>query len=317
MATGGIIEAIGHTPLIRLDRLAPELDASLYIKLEGMNPGGSHKARVALRMVIEAEREGRLTRGSGQTIIEPTGGNTGIGLAIVSAALGYKAMLVIPDNYSREKQRILKAMGAEVVLSDSSSSLNSHVELMWDMLIKYPDYVYLDQFGNPANVLAHKEGTAPEIIDHMNHLNQTGDAGNVGGLDYFVCGIGTAGSITGIGEALKERYPDIKVVGVQPEGCDMLNNKFIPHEIQGIAAGLVPSILNRDIIDEMISVSLKDTMQTLRLLCRQEGMFLGLSSGAYVWAAMQVAQKAGKGARVLTISPDFGEGYLDYYERQC
>ncbi len=305
MATGGIIEAIGRTPLIRLERLAPELDASLYIKLEGMNPGGSHKARVALKMVIEAEREGRLTRGSGQTIIEPTGGNTGIGLAIVSAALGYKAMLVIPDNYSREKQRILKAMGAEVVLSDSSKSLNSHVELMWDMLIKYPDYVYLDQFGNPANVLAHKEGTAPEIIEQVDEI------------DYFVCGIGTAGSITGIGEALKERYPDIKVVGVQPEGCDMLNNKFIPHEIQGIAAGLVPSILNRDIIDEMISVSLADTMQTLRVLCRQEGMFLGLSSGAYVWAAMQVAQKAGKGARVLTISPDFGEGYLDYYERQC
>ncbi|MCK4911018.1 MAG: cysteine synthase family protein [Thermodesulfovibrionales bacterium] len=308
MATGGIIEAIGHTPLIRLERLAPELDASLYIKLEGMNPGGSHKARVALRMVLEAESEGRLTRGSGQTIIEPTGGNTGIGLAIISAALGYKAMLVIPDNYSREKQRILKAMGAEVVLSDSSRGLNSHVELMWDMLIKYPDYVYLDQFGNPANVMAHKEGTAPEIIDHMNH---------VGGVDFFVCGIGTAGSITGIGEALKERYPGIMVVGVQPEGCDVLNNKFVPHEIQGIAAGIVPSILNRDIIDEMVSVSLKDTMQTLRLLCRKEGLFLGVSSGAYVWAAMQVAKKAGKGARVLTISPDFGEGYLDYYERQC
>ncbi len=305
MPSGGIIKAIGNTPTIRLDRLAPELEASMYIKLEGMNPGGSHKARVALKMVLEAEKEGRLTRGSGQTIIEPTGGNTGIGLAIISAALGYKAMLVIPDNYSLDKQRILKAMGAEVVLSDSSKSLNSHVELMWDMLIKYPDYVYLDQFGNPANVMAHKEGTAPEIIEQ------------VGEVDYFVCGIGTAGSITGIGEALKERYPGIKIVGVQPEGCDMLNNKFVPHEIQGIAAGFVPSILNRLIIDEMISVSLKDTMQTLQLLCGREGLFLGVSSGAYVWAALEVAKKAGKGARVLTISPDLGEGYLDYYERQC
>ena len=317
MSIGGIIEAIGNTPTIRLDRLAPELDASLYLKLEGFNPGGSHKARVALKMVLEAEKQGRLTRGSGQTIIEPTGGNTGIGLAIVSAALGYKAMLVIPDNYSREKQRILKAMGAEVVLSDSSKSLNSHVELMWDMLIKYPDYVYLDQFGNPANVMAHKEGTAPEIIDHMNHMGHMNQTGQVGGLDYFVCGIGTAGSITGIGEALKERYPAVKVIGVQPEGCDVLNNKFVPHEIQGIAAGIVPSILNMDIIDEMISVSLKDTMQTLGQLCTQEGLFLGVSSGAYIWAAMQVAKEAGGTARVLTISPDFGEGYLNYYERKC
>ncbi len=308
MPTGGIIKAIGNTPIITLDRLAPELDASIYLKMEGMNPGGSHKDRVALRMVLEAEKEGRLTRGSGQTIIEPTGGNTGIGLAIISAALGYKAVLVIPDNYSKEKQRIIKAMGAEVVLSDSSKSLNSHVELMWDMLIKYPDYVYLDQFGNPANVMAHKEGTAPEIIDHMNQ---------VGEVDFFVCGIGTAGSITGIGEALKERYPGVKIVGVQPEGCDMLKGKFVPHEIQGIAAGLVPSILNRLIIDEMVSVSLGDTMQTLRLLCQREGLFLGVSSGAYVWAALQVVKKAGKGARVLTISPDLGEGYLDYYERQC
>jgi cysteine synthase A len=313
MEPGAILNTIGNTPTIRLNRLAPELDASLYIKLEGMNPGGSHKARVALKMVLEAEKEGQLTRGSGQTIIEPTGGNTGIGLAMVSAALGYKAVLVIPDNFSKEKQRVLRAMGAEVILSDSSTSLNSHVALMWELLIKHPDYIYLDQFGNIANVLAHKEGTAKEIIDYIGHIGQ---AGEEGALDYFVCGIGTAGSITGIGEALKEQYPDIKIVGVQPEGCDILNGKFVSHSIQGIAAGIVPSILNKDIVDEMVSVSLESTMHTLNDLARLEGIFLGISSGAYVYAALKVAKRAGSGARVLTISPDFGESYLEYFENK-
>jgi len=207
MTGEGIIHAIGNTPTVRLDRIGAAPGTSIHIKLEGLNPGGSHKARVALKMVLEAEEKGTLTRGSGQTIIEPTGGNTGIGLAIISAALGYKVVAVIPDNFSAQKQRLLKVMGAEIINSDSGSGLNSHVALMWDLLIQHPDYVYLDQFGNEANVRAHKEGTAQEIIEQ------------VGEADYFVCGIGTAGSITGIGEALKERYPGVKVCSPRDAIC--------------------------------------------------------------------------------------------------
>ena len=296
------LEAMGNTRIVRLKEEGRGPQAEVFVKLEGLNPGGSHKSRIAVEMIAEAEKQGVLRRGSGQTIVEPTGGNTGIGLAMASAIWGYRAKLIVPDNFSLEKQKVLRALGAEVILSDSSKGQDSHVELLWEMLAADSGLVFLDQFSNPANVAAHRKYSAQEILRSMDSI------------DYFVCGIGTGGSITGIGEVLKERYPKIKVIGVQPEGCDILNNNFSPHEIQGIAVGVLPSILNVDIIDEMVTVSFEDTLRTVRELARSDGLFLGLSSGAYIHAARQVALRAGSGRKILTLSPDMGNSYLEYFD---
>lgn len=301
MIKNSILDMMGNTPIVRLQNMWSKSNVSIFVKVEGFNPGGSHKARVALNMILEAENDGRLRRGSGQTIIEPTGGNTGIGLALAGAVLGYKVLLVVPDNYSAEKQRILRAYGAEVVISHSSEGSNSHIELVWNLLVENPAYVFLNQFSNTANVDAHRKGTALEILKDMDRL------------DYFICGIGTGGSITGIAEILKKYFPDLIVIGVQPEGCDILKNKFISHDIQGLAVGICPDILNTTIIDEMISVTSENAVKTMKRLAREEGLLLGISSGANIYCALQIAREIGLQKNILTIAPDFGSSYLDYF----
>lgn len=292
------IESVGNTPIIKLNSDKLKINSNVFVKLEGANPGGTHKSRVGLSMILDAEEKGILTRGSDQTIVEPTGGNTGIALAIAAAVFGYSVVFVVPDNYSQDNKAILKLLNADLIISDSSKGANSNVELMWDILIDNPGYVYLNQFENPANVDAHRNHTAQEILRTMQRV------------DYFVCGIGTGGSITGIGEELKKHFPNVKVIGVQPEGCDFLNNKFCDHKIQGLAPGFVPAILNKDIIDSMISVSYEDAIATVRNVAINDGMLLGISSGAYIRAAIELAATIPDNSEILTISPDFGHSYL-------
>lgn len=301
MVHENILSLIGNTPVIKLNKLSKDSSCQIYVKLEGFNPGGSHKVRVAVNMILEAEKEGILTRHSGQTIVEPTGGNTGIGLAMAGAVLGYKVVLVVPDNYSLEKQKILRAYGADVILSDSSKGQDSHIELVWELCSR-ANYVFLNQFTNDANVQIHKQNTAREICAVMDKI------------DYFVCGIGTGGSITGIAQTLRESFPGVKIVGVQPEGCDILNEKFIAHQIQGLAVGIRPPILDASLIDHMISVNLADSVTVLRRVAKEEGILLGLSSGAYIHAALLLAKQLNEAETILTISPDFGNSYLDYFE---
>jgi len=298
MLCENILEVMGGTPLVRLRRLVPDDYADVYVKMESLNPGGSHKAKVALSMILAAEADGELRRNSGQTIIEPTGGNTGIGLAMAGSIFGYRIVLVIPDNYSHEKQRVLLGYGATVILSDSAKGPDSHVEKVWELLVEHPDWVFLNQFENRANVDVHKKSTAVEILRDIQRA------------DGYVGGIGTGGSITGIGEALKEHFPECDIIGVQPEGCDILKKVFVPHGIQGLAVGF-PTLLNVDIIDGMISVSEQKATETMRRLLKEEGLSVGISSGANVYAAIKLAETLGKGKVVVTIAADSAAAYLD------
>lgn len=303
-----ILELIGNTPVIKLNKLSCDLGCDVYAKLESLNPGGSHKVRIALAMVEDAERRGVLRRGSGQTILEPSGGNTGIGLAIVGALYGYRVVLVIPDNYSRDKQAILRLYGVEVVLSDSSQGNNSHGEKALEMLLENPNYVMLNQQRNPANSAIHRITTAQEI------LRDFGDAR----IDVFVAGIGTGGHITGVGEELKRVRPGIEVVGVQPEGCDLFANRHVPHDLQGLSIGLIPQVLNTAVIDRMECVALHDCLDMIRRVMRTEGISLGISSAANLVA---IAQGVGnrlivRGTQVLTMIYDGAESYLQYFNAE-
>jgi cysteine synthase A len=296
-----ILEAVGRTPVVRLNRLSLDLGCEVFVKLESLNPGGSHKVRIALAMVQDAERRGVLRRGSGQVILEPSGGNTGIGLAMVGALYGYKVILVIPDNYSVEKQAVLQLYGAEIIQSDSTRGNNSHGEKAMEILLENPHYVMLNQQRNPANPTIHRAATAQEI------LRDFGDAA----IDAFVAGIGTGGHITGVGEELKKVWPALEVVGVQPEGCDLLGNRHVPHDIQGLSVGLIPQVLNIAVIDRMESVALDDCLDMVRRVMRTEGISLGISSAANLVAIAQGAgSRIARGARVLTMIYDGAESYL-------
>ncbi|AMR65546.1 PLP-dependent cysteine synthase family protein [Aquipseudomonas alcaligenes] len=299
-----LLQAIGETPVVRLAAFSAETGLEVYAKLESLNPGGSHKARIALAMVRDAEARGILRPGSGQTIIEPSGGNTGIGLAIAGNILGYRVVLVIPDNYSPEKQKLLRLYGAEVVLSDSRRGNNSHGELAMALQLENPGYVMLNQQRNPANPEIHRRTTAQEILRDFATLPP----------DCLVAGIGTGGHVTGLGETLKAAWPQLRVFGVEPEQCDLLADCHAPHEIQGLSIGLVPAILNLGVLDGMLKVTKQDCLARVRQTMRGDGVSLGLSSAANLAAIAQLATELPRGTRVLTLIYDGVDSYLAHFD---
>jgi len=296
-----VTELIGDTPLVRLNRLVPEDSAEIYLKLEYQNPGSSVKDRIAVSIVEEAEKQGLLKPGG--TIVEATSGNTGIGLAMVAAAKGYKAVIVMPETMSLERRNLLRAYGAELVLTPGSEGMNGAVKKAEEILKENPDFFIADQFKNQANVKIHRETTGPEIVEAINSIGGT--------LDAFIAGIGTGGTITGAGEVLKKNFPDIKIYAVEPAASPILaGGKPGPHKIQGIGANFIPEILNQEVYDEIIHVENEQAFETARRVAKEEGILSGISSGAAVTAALEVAKKLGKGKRVVAVIPSNGERYL-------
>lgn len=300
-----VTKLVGNTPLVRLNRITSAGMATILAKLEYFNPGGSVKDRICLEMIEDAERKGLLKKGS--TIIEPTSGNTGIGLAMISAVKGYKCVLVMSEAMSLERIYILKTYGAQVVLTPASEGMQGAIDRAQELMKKTPNSFMPQQFRNPSNPLAHRKSTALEIIE------ATG-----GNLDAFVAGVGTGGTITGVGEVLKEQNKDIRVIAVEPKGSAVLSGgKPGFHRIQGIGAGFVPEILNRQVIDRVIQVEDRDAFRIAKLLAREEGLFVGISAGAATWAALEVADELGGGKNVVVVLPDTGERYFSmqqYFE---
>lgn len=292
-----ILELIGNTPIIRINHLSPEGGAEIWAKLEGFNPGGSVKDRIALSMIETAEKEGKLKQGG--TIIEPTSGNTGIGLAMVSAVKGYKLLLTMPETMSLERRQLLQAYGAELILTPGEKGMLGAVERAEEIYKDNPDYFMPMQFENPANPEIHRRTTAIEIIE------------SIGLPDAFVAGVGTGGTITGVGEVLREKNPNIKIVAVEPAASAVLSGGSPgKHKIAGIGAGFFPGVLNTKIYDVIIPVTDEDAMDMTRKLSIKEGILAGISSGAAMWAAVKVAKRMGKGKRVIVIFPDRGDRYL-------
>jgi len=292
-----IIDAIGRTPLVKINRLAPSGSATIYAKLECFNPCSSVKDRIGAAMIETAERDGRLKQG--MTIVEPTSGNTGIALAMVAAAKGYKCLFTMPETMSIERRAILKHFGAEIVLTPGSEGMKGAVAKA-DELSRREGFFQPQQFSNPANPEIHRKTTAKEIIEDLGDLH----------LDAFVAGVGTGGTISGAGEALKTKY-GCRNYAVEPEASSVLSGGApAPHPIQGIGAGFVPEVYNPDVVDEIILVKNKDAFETTRQLARQEGMLVGTSSGAVTWAAIQVASKMESDKIMVAVLPDTGERYL-------
>jgi cysteine synthase A len=291
------LELIGDTPVVRLARVADENSAAVWAKLEARNPGGSVKDRIALAMIEAAEREGRLTADG--TIIEPTSGNTGIGLALVAAVKEYPLVLTMPDTMSEERRSLLRAYGADLVLTPDTKGMHAAIERAEELLRDHPEYFMPQQFTNAANPDVHRRTTAKEI------LQQVPD------LDAFVAGVGTGGTITGVGEVLRAERPHVQIVAVEPAASPVLSGGEPGyHQIQGIGAGFVPDIVNRDVIDEVVTVTDDDAVACARRLAREEGILAGISSGAACHAALRVARRLGKDRAVVVIFPDTGERYL-------
>lgn len=292
-----ILDLIGQTPLVRLQRMVKSGMANIYVKVESFNPGGSVKDRIAWGMIQDAEKRGALRPGG--TIIEPTSGNTGIGLAMIAAARGYRLIVVMPDTLSVERRLLMAAYGAEFVLTPGAEGMVGAIAEAKRLLNENPDYFMPQQFENPANPEAHRRSTALELLDQLKDM------------DAFVAGIGTGGTITGVGEVLKAHLPEIKIIGVEPASSPVISGgKPGPHKIQGIGAGFVPIVLNKAILDELIQVSNEDALEITRRLAREEGLLVGISSGAAVWAALKVAGTLGEGKNVVVMAPDTGERYL-------
>lgn len=304
MVFDSILDVIGRTPVVRLGALSASIGVNIFAKLESLNPGGSHKARIALAMVLDAECRGVLVRGTRQTIIEPSGGNTGIGLAMAGNVLGYHVVLVIPDNYSPEKRRLLDLYGADVVLSDSRLGNNSHGVKAMQLLLENPGYVMLNQQRNRANPQIHRETTALEILDDFLDCP----------LDYFVAGIGTGGHITGIGEILKQRWSALSIYGVEPEQCDLLNDRHAPHDIQGLSIGIVPEILDLSLLTGMVGVAKEECVAMARTVMRTDSISLGLSSAANLVAVEKLAPTMPTGAHVLTMIYDGVDSYMGEFK---
>ena len=286
------LELIGGTPLVKLNNVIPENGANIYAKLEFFNPGGSVKDRIALAMVEDAEEKGILKPGS--TIIEPTSGNTGIGLALVGAVKGYNVVLVMSENMSTDRRMILESFGAKTELSRAEFGMEGTIEKAEEILAKNPDYFMPQQFNNPANPETHRKTTGPEIVAAMK-----GEP-----LDIFVAGIGTGGTITGVGEVLKEHYKEVKIVGVEPATSAVLSGKPPgPHKIQGIGAGFKPKVLNFDILDRILTVSDEDAFLFAQRLGKEEGLIVGSSSGAACFAANQLAKELGPKKNVVMVLP--------------
>lgn len=293
-----IVELIGKTPVVKLNRLTDERMAEVYVKLEYFNPGGSIKDRIALSMIEEAERQGKLRPDS--TIIEPTSGNTGIGLSMVAAAKGYKVIIVMPDTMSIERRKLMKVFGADIVLTPGALGMKGAIEKAKELTESNPNAFMPMQFDNMANPEMHEKTTAREIIDQMEDK-----------LEAFVCGVGTGGTVTGVGNILKNTYEEIKIYAVEPEDSAVLSGgKPGPHKIQGIGAGFIPKVLNTQVIDRIIKVSNQNAMDTALKLAKYEGILGGISTGASVYAALEAAKELGKGKTVLTVAHDTGERYL-------
>jgi cysteine synthase len=297
MIYNSIYETIGKTPMVKLNKLANENMAEVLIKLEFFNPGGSVKDRIALSMIEAAERDGLLFEG--QTIVEPTSGNTGIGLAMVGAAKGYRVVLVMPETFSLERRRLMKAYGAELVLTEGPKGMAGAIE-MAEKLVKENGYFMPQQFNNLANPEIHMRKTALEIIEQTE-----------GKIDIFIAGVGTGGTITGVGKILKKEIPGIKIIAVEPADSPVLSGGSKgPHKIQGIGAGFVPQILDRSVIDEIITIKNDEAFETSRELGKTEGILVGISSGAAIHAALRKANELGSGKRIVVVAPDNGERYL-------
>ena len=293
-----VLDLVGQTPIVKLNNLSDENSADIYLKLEYFNPGSSVKDRIALAMVEAAEKSGQLKAGG--TIIEPTSGNTGIGLALVAAAKGYKAILTMPETMSMERRSLLRAYGAELVLTPGPDGMKGAIAKA-EELAKENGYFLPQQFTNKANPEVHRQTTGPEIVEAF------GDDT----LDAFVAGIGTGGTITGAGEVLREKYPEIKIYAVEPKDSPVLSGgKTGPHKIQGIGAGFVPEVLNTELYNEVIQITTEQAFEYARRAGKEEGILGGISSGAAIAAAVQVAKQLGKGKKVLAIIPDNGERYL-------
>lgn len=297
-----VVELIGNTPLVRLNRLPKPASAQVLVKLEYFNPGGSVKDRICFSMIEDAEKKGLLKEGS--TIIEPTSGNTGIGLAMICAVKGYKCILTMPEAMSLERIYILKSYGAQVVLTPASEGMHGAIKKAEQIFKKTHNAFMPHQFKNPANSAAHRKTTAVEILEATQ-----------GNLDAFVAGVGTGGTITGVGEILKKHKPSIKIVAVEPKNSPVLSGgKAGPHKIQGIGAGFIPEILNRGIIDLIVQVGDEDAFKVSKLLAKDEGIFAGISAGAAVWVALKIAEELGKGKTVVTVLPDTGERYFSMHQ---
>lgn len=294
-----ITETIGNTPLIRLNRITGQSKAHVIAKLESFNPCGSVKDRIAVSMINDAENRGLIK--SNTALVEPTSGNTGIGLAFICAARGYKLILVMPDTMSIERRQLLAAFGAQLILTPGGEGMRGAVRKAEQLVAEHSDYIMLQQFKNPANPRIHRETTAEEIWRDID-----------GRLDYLVAGVGTGGTITGVAEVIKQRKPDVKAVAVEPAGSAILSGGSPgPHKIQGIGAGFVPDVLRVELIDEVIAVTNEDAMTTARRLVKEEGILAGISSGAALWAALKVAERhENEGKTIIVILPDTGERYL-------
>ena len=294
----GVLDLIGNTPLVRLSRITPEGSAEVLGKMESLNPGGSVKDRIALAMIEAAEAQGLIK--PGDTIVEPTSGNTGIGLAMVCAVKGYKLILTMPEDMSVERRRLLTRYGAQLVLTPAIEGMSGAVYAAQERVEKNKAFFMPQQFNNLANPDVHRRTTAREIL-----------AATEGRIDAFVAGVGTGGTITGVGEVLKKEHPDVLVVAVEPTKSPVLaGGKAGIHGIQGIGASFVPGVLNRDVYDELIAVKDDDAFAMTARLTREEGLLVGISSGANVWASLQVAKQLGAGKRVVTMLCDTGERYL-------
>lgn len=293
-----VTELVGHTPIVKLNKVVGEDSADVYVKLEFYNPGSSVKDRIALAMIEKAEKDGSLK--AGNTIVEPTSGNTGIGLAMIGAAKGYRVVIVMPETMSIERRKLMQAYGAELILTPGSEGITGSINKAKE-LAEQEGYFMPLQFENPANPEIHEKTTGKEIENAFESK----------GLDAFVAGIGTGGTITGAGRELKRVYPDLKIYAVEPaESAILEGGQPGPHKIQGIGTGFVPKVLDTEIFDQAIAVSSEDAMATAREVGRKEGLLVGISSGAAIHAALKVAKELGKGKKVLAIVPDNGERYL-------
>ncbi|MDD5097515.1 MAG: cysteine synthase A [Candidatus Omnitrophica bacterium] len=294
-----ITKTVGNTPLVRLNRMAEGLQATVLVKLESFNPLSSVKDRIGVAMIEDAEKRGVLKKNT--TIIEPTSGNTGVALAFVAAAKGYKLILTMPDTMSIERRQLLAVFGAQLVLTPGAEGMKGAVKKAEELVKQTPNAIILQQFNNPANPEIHRKTTAEEIWNDTD-----------GAVDILVAGVGTGGTITGIGEAIKKKKPGFKVIAVEPDASAVLSGGAPgPHKIQGIGAGFIPEVLNRGIIDEVIRVTNDNAGQTARQLAKLEGILAGISCGAALWAALEVAKrKENKGKVIVVILPDTGERYL-------
>ncbi|MCJ0915614.1 MULTISPECIES: cysteine synthase A [Mammaliicoccus] len=293
-----IVELIGDTPVVKLNKVVEEGSADVYVKLEYQNPGSSVKDRIGLAMIEAAEKEGKIK--PGDTIIEPTSGNTGIGLAMVAAAKGYNAVFVMPDTMSSERRALLKAYGAELVLTPGAEGMKGAIKKAKE-LKEEKGYFEPQQFENPANPKVHELTTGPELVEQFEGVQ----------IDAFLAGVGTGGTLSGAGKVLKEKYPNIQIVAIEPEASPVLSGGSPgPHKLQGLGAGFVPDTLNTDVYDDVIKVGNEEAMEMSRKVAKEEGILGGISSGAAIVAALKKAKELGEGKTVVTVLPSNGERYL-------